>query len=128
MTESTRWGGKLPPRGYLVAHLLNSVANVTLPRKQRMGDAERLADVMNLTPHAAWQLACTTAVALGYGPRTSDAWKQIAYHTLPGGFPTAEAWLLAAGLDDEGYEQGARPVTPTYYEPPPPPDDDYEDV
>lgn len=106
MTETTRWGGKLPSRGQLVAHLLNAVANVTLPRKQRMGDAERLADVLRLTPHQAWQLACTTAVALGYGPRVSDAWKQIAYHLLPGGFPSAEAWLRAAGLDDDGYVEG----------------------
>jgi hypothetical protein len=87
------------------------VANVTAPLNQRKGDAEHLGDMMSLTPHQAWQLACSTAVALGFGPRTGEAWKQIVHHTLPGGFPSAEQWLQAAGLDDQGRDTsaGARP-------------------
>jgi len=103
MTEAAiRWGQHLPPRGQEVARLLSGIANVTLELRQRKGDAERLGEIIGVTPHFAWQLAMAAAVALGYGPHTREGYWQIVKHGLPGGEPPAEVWLRAAGLEEDG--------------------------
>ena len=110
------WGARLPARGKHVAHLLSSIANVTLPKTQRMGDAETLGDLLGLSPHFAWRLACDTAIALGFGPSGAVVWRQIVYDNLPGGqWPSAEQWLETAGLDTDGRsrDQQQRAAWPT---------------
>ena len=101
-TELVRWGGGLPSRGREIVRLLCGTANVTMELRQRMGDAERLGEMLGLTPHFAWRLACDAAIKLGFGPTGREAWWHLVRHDLPGGDPPAEAWLRAAGLEDDG--------------------------
>lgn len=123
------WGSTLPSRGRQIALMLCDISNVTLPLVQRMNDAEVLARMMNITPHAAWMLAMSARFALGYGPSLSSTYRQILNHEYPTEIPrTAAEWLKAASLDDNGCSF-AMPGDETWVDPTePPPTPEEEDA
>lgn len=102
-TEKKPWGHELEWRGREIARLLSCVANVVQQIKYRMIDAENLASFLSISPHEAWMLAQRTAVALGFEELGRHRWKQLVERRYPGGeYPTALAWLTAAGLYEDG--------------------------